>query len=155
MTTLPQRVTPASLEVAEKNERNERSSSVSLISSSTNLLSSAGHEEKANCSQPKLSHRSRDKKAREVWCMVSDGFFFPFVLGGSSSFHCQCAKCFYFKIYLYLRFQKSHNEVIIKHKGFRRLLEEENYRITRLHGILGDNLVLTAGKESVFLRGSA
>lgn len=128
MTTLPQRVTPASLEVAEKNKRNERSISICLISSSANLLSPAGHKEKANVSQPKISHRRRDKKASEVWCRFQVGFFL-FVLWGSSSFHCQCAKCFYFESYLYLRFQKSHNEVIIKQKCFRRLLEEENNRI--------------------------
>lgn len=67
MTTLLLRVTPASLEVAEKNERNERSISVCLISSSTNLLSLAGHEKKVNCSQPKLSQRRRDKKASVVY----------------------------------------------------------------------------------------
>lgn len=69
VTTVPLRVTPASLEVAKKNERNERSISVCLISSSANLLSPAGHEEKANCSQPKFCSRRRDRKASEWWSM--------------------------------------------------------------------------------------
>lgn len=45
VTTLSLIVSPASLEVAKKNERNKRSISVCLISSSTNLLSPAGQGE--------------------------------------------------------------------------------------------------------------
>lgn len=50
----------------EKCEHLEKHLSVRLISSSTSLLSPAGHEEKANGSRPELCHVKQVKKASEL-----------------------------------------------------------------------------------------